>query len=84
MNDKIIENIKSGKFNRKELENLYANAKRLGRTEIIEAAKNALKEIDSRSYSKRFVKPIRDKIKNIAEEIAESEGWGNWEDNNVG
>ena len=83
MIDTIIENIKSGKFNRKELENLYANAERLGRTEILEAEKNALKEIDSRSYSKRFVKPIKDKIKNIAEEIAESEGWGNWGDNNV-
>jgi len=84
MSDTIIENIKSGKFNRKELENLYANAERLGRTEILEAAKNALKEIDFKAYSKRFVKPIKDKIKNIAEEIAESEGWGNWEDNNVG
>lgn len=84
MSDKIIENIKAGKYDRKELENLYSNAERLGRNDILIAAKDALKGIDSRSYSKRFVKPIRDKVKEITTEIVESQGWGNWKDNKVG
>lgn len=84
MSDKIVENVKAGKYDRKELENLYSNAERLGRNEILSVVKDALKEIDSRSYSKRFVKPIRDKVQQIATEIAESEGWANWKDNKVG
>lgn len=84
MNDKIIENIKAGKYDRKELENLYSNAERLGREEILSVVKDALKEIDSRSYSKRFVKPIRDKVQQITIDIAGSEGWANWENNKVG
>ena len=83
MSDKIIDNIKAGKYDRKKLENLYSNAERLNRDEILLAAKEALKNIDTRSYSKRFVKPIRDKVKQITTEIAESEGWASWEDNNV-
>ena len=84
MSDKIIENIKAGKYSRKELENLYSNAERLGRGDVLSAAKDALKEIDSRSYSIRFVKPIRDKVEQIARDIAESENWSNWEDDKVG
>jgi len=84
VSDKIIEGIKSGKYDRKQLENLYSNAERLGNTELIPLIKGGLKELDSRSYSKRFVKPIRDKIKEIATEIAEAEGWANWENNKVG
>lgn len=84
MSDKIIGNIKAGKYDRKELENLYSNAERLGRDEILAAVKEALKNIDSRSYAKRFVKPIRDKVQQIANDIIESEGWANWKDNEVG
>lgn len=84
MNEKIIENIKQDKYNREELENLYANAERLGHDDVLAAAKNALKGIDSRSYSKRFIKPIRDKVLQITREIAEENGWGKWEDNKVG
>ena len=84
MSDKIIGNIKAGKYNRKELENLYSNAERLGRNEILAVVKEALKNIDSRSYAKRFVKPIRDKVQQIANDIANSEGWANWKDNEVG
>ena len=84
MSEKIFENIKAGKYDRKELENLYSNAERLGREDILSVVKDALKNIDSRSYSKRFVKPIKDKVQQIANEIAESEGWANWEDNKVG
>jgi len=84
MSDKIIENIKAGKYDRKELENLYSNAERLGRDEIISVVKEALKEIDSRSYSKRFVKPLRDKVEQITNDIAESEDWANWDNNKVG
>ena len=83
MSEKIIQNVKAGKYSRKELENLYTNAKRLGRYEILAVVKFALKEVDSRSYSKRFVKPIRDKVQEIANEIAESEAWADWKDNNV-
>ena len=83
MSDKIIDNIKAGKYDRKKLENLYSNAERLNRDEILLAAKEALKNIATRWYSKRFAKPIRDKVKQIATEIAESEGWASWEDNNV-
>ena len=84
MSDTIIENIKAGKYDRKELENLYSNAERLGRDEIILVVKEALKEIDSKSYSKRFVKPLRDKVEQITTDIAESEGWANWGNNKVG
>jgi hypothetical protein len=84
VSDKIINDIKSGKYDRKKLENLYLNAKRLNHTDLIPIIKESLKELDSSSYSKRFVKPIRDKIKEIATEIAESEHWGNWENNKVG
>jgi hypothetical protein len=83
MSEKIIKDIKAGKYDRKELENLYANAERLGRNEILSVAKEALREIDSRSYSKRFVTPIKDKVQEIAKEIAASEGWANWVDNKV-
>lgn len=83
MIENIIENVKAGKYSRKELENLYSNAERLGRDDILAIVKVALKEIDQRSYSKRFVKPIKDKIKQIAIEIAESEGWAKWEGNLV-
>ncbi|TYK66021.1 hypothetical protein [Colwellia echini] len=51
--------------------------------ELIPIIKESLKELDSRSYSKRFIKPIREKVKEIAMEIAESENWANWEDNKV-
>ena len=84
MSEKIVNNIKAGKFTRKELENLYSNAERLGRMEILASAKDALRLIDSRSYSKRFVKPIRDKIQQITNDIITAEGWANWDDNNVG
>lgn len=84
MSDKIVENIKAGNYDRKELENLYSNAERLGRSEILSAVKNAMKKIDSRSYSKRFVKPIRDKVQEIVTDIAESQKWADWQDNKVG
>ena len=84
MSEKMIDDIKAGKYDRKQLENLYSNAERLDRTDLIPVIKESLKEIDSKSYSKRFVKPIRDKVKQIAEEIADSENWANWENNKVG
>lgn len=68
----------------KSYENIYSNAERLNRDDILSVAKEALKDIDSRSYSRRFVKPIRDKVEQIATNIAESEGWAAWEDNEVG
>jgi len=83
MNDKIIEKITAGGYDRKQLENFCSNAERLGRDDILSVAKAALKEQDPRSYTKRFVKPIKDKIQQIAAEIAESEGWANWENNKV-
>ena len=83
MSEYIIENIKAGKYSRKELENLCSNAERLGRHKIQSVAKEALKELDPRSYSKRFVKPIRDKVQQITRELAESQGWANWENNIV-
>jgi hypothetical protein len=82
--DEIIKDIRAGKFNRKELEGLYANARRLGDEEIMLAAMVALKVIDPRSYSRRFVKPIRVKIEEIAHAIAKSQGWAAWEGNKVG
>ena len=84
MNDKLLENIKAGNYNRKELENLYSNAERLGRLDVLKAAKEALKEIDTKSYTKRFVKPIKDKVQEITQDIVRSENWANWEDNQVG
>lgn len=84
MSDKMIEDIKSGKYDRKQLENLYSNAERLSRIDLIPIIKESLNGLDSRSYSKRFFKPIRDKVEAIAREIAESENWANWEGNKVG
>jgi hypothetical protein len=83
MSDKIIENIKAGKYDRKELENLYANAERLGRNQVQMLAKDALKELNTRAYAKLFVKPIRDKVQKIALKLAEAEGWAKWEGNAV-
>ena len=42
MSEKIIESIKAGKFDHKELANLYVNAERLGRREVLPVAKEAL------------------------------------------
>jgi hypothetical protein len=81
MSEKIIESIKAGKYDHKELANLYANAERLGRKEVLPVAKEALKELNSRAYAKLFVKPIRDKVQKIIGDIAAAEGWANWEDN---
>jgi len=83
MSAKLIARIRAGEFSRKELENLYTNASRKGHEDIQLAAKEQLKQIDSRSYSKRFVKPIRDKVHLIVEQIAAENGWGNWPDNRV-
>lgn len=83
MSEKIIEKMKAGEFTRDKLENLYSNAKRLGKTDILVAAKQALKETDSRFYSRQFIKPIKDKVQRVMSEIAEDHGWGNWEDNKV-
>ena len=83
MSDKIVENIKAGKYDRHELENLYANAERLGRSEVQLPAKEALKELNSRAYAKLFVKPIRDKVQKLIADIVETEGWAKWEDNTV-
>jgi hypothetical protein len=83
MSEKIIEGIKTGKYDHKELANLYANAERLGRKEVLPVAKEALRELNSRAYAKLFVKPIRDKVQKIIGGIAEAEGWANWENNAV-
>ena len=83
MSEEIIEKIKSGKFDRKELESLYSNAERLGREEILLAVQEALKTIASRSYS-RNIKPIRDKVQEIAINIAKEQNWADWSDNMVG
>jgi hypothetical protein len=83
MSEKLIEKMKAGGFSREKLENLYANARRLGMTDILVAAKQALKEIDSRFYSRQFIKPIKDKVQRIMNEIAEDNSWANWEDNKV-
>jgi hypothetical protein len=83
MSEKIIEKIQAAEFSRKELENLYTNAKRLGREEILTAAKKALKEMDAKFYSKRFIKPIRDKVQQITQHIADTNNWANWENNKV-
>ncbi len=84
MSEQLIRKIKVGEFTRKELENLYTNAERLDRRGVLLAAKEALKEIDTRSYSRRFIKPILDKVQQIAEEIARENNWGQWNDNQVG
>ncbi len=83
MSETILEKIASGGFDSKQLDNLYSNAERLGRKEIMAAAKSALKALDARFYSKRFVKPIREKVERIAKSIAGSEGWAAWPDNVV-
>ena len=83
MSEKIIEGIKAGKYGREELENLYANAERLGHSDILALSKDALRALSTRAYAKLFVKPIRDKVQKILTEIAAAEGWANWEDNAV-
>jgi hypothetical protein len=83
MSEKIIENIKTGKYDHKELANLYANAERLGRKEVLPVAKEALKALNTRAYAKLFVKPVRDKVQKIIGAIAKAEGWAYWEGNAV-
>ena len=83
MSEKIIENIRAGKYDRHELENLYMNAERMGHDEVLMLAKGALKDLNSRAYAKLFVKPIRDKVQKVINNIAAAEGWGTWEDNTV-
>ena len=83
MSEQLIEKIKSGKFDRKKLENLYSNAEQRGRDDILSVVKDALKDIDSKAYRKKFVKPIRDRVEQITNEIVEAEDWGNWKDNEV-
>ncbi|MCG7867297.1 MAG: hypothetical protein JAY74_13155 [Candidatus Thiodiazotropha taylori] len=83
MSDKIIQKIEDGGYSLKELENLYSNAEDRGRIDIMDAVKKSLKQIDHKSYSRKYIKPIRDKIKHIAIEIAEAEGWAQWRDNIV-
>ena len=46
-------------------------------------AKGALQDLTSRAYAKLFVKPIRDKVQKVINNIAAAEGWGTWEDNTV-
>ena len=84
MSQNIVDKIRAGKFSKKELENLYSNARRLGRDEILKEAKGALKALDLQSYVKRFVKPIKDRVKRIAEKLANDNRWAAWEDNKVG
>ena len=79
-----LDKIRAGDFDRKQLENLYVNALEHDREVIAVAAKEALKEVDPRSYKAKFIKPIKDKIDQIAKEIAAAEGWGDWEDNMLG
>lgn len=84
MSQTIIDKIRAGGFSSRELENLCANAERLGRDEILKEAKGSLKERDIKSYLKRFIKPIRDKVKRITEELANENNWAAWENNKVG
>lgn len=83
MIQELVTRIKEGKFSRKELENLYANAERLGHPEVLTTAKVALKEVDARSYTRKFIKPIRDRTKRLLEELAKNNHWASWEDNKV-
>ncbi|MFT5610850.1 MAG: hypothetical protein ACI9WC_003653 [Arenicella sp.] len=79
--EELVDKIKAGDFDRKQLENLYANALERDRDSIAEAAKAALQEVDPRSYKRKYIKPIKDKVAQIAGDIATAEGWGDWEDN---
>ena len=81
--EELVDKIKSGDFDRKQLENLYANALERDRDSIAEAAKEALQEIDPRSYKRKYIKPIKDKVAQVAQDIAAAEGWNEWEDNAV-
>lgn len=84
MSEKIIQKIQAAEFSRKELENLYSNAERLGRDDILVEAKKALKEIDAKFYSKHFIKPIRDKVQDITQQMVNNNNWAKWENNKVG
>ena len=64
--EELVDKIKSGDFDRKQLENLYANALERDRDSIAEAAKAALQEVDPRSYKRKYIKPIKDKVAQIA------------------
>ena len=72
--EELVDKIKSGDFDRKQLENLYANALERDRDSIAEAAKAALQEVDPRSYKRKYIKPIKDKVAQIAGDIATAEG----------
>jgi hypothetical protein len=81
--EELVDKIKSGDFDRKQLENLYANALERDRDSIAEAAKAALQEVDPRSYKRKYIKPIKDKVAQIVGDIATAEGWDELGDNAV-
>ncbi len=83
MSEAIIAKIESGAYDRKQLENLYFNAEKRGFQDVLVAAKKALKEVDIRSYRKRFEQPVRARVKALCEEIAKEHDWGEWADSKV-
>ena len=79
--EEFVNKIKSGEFDSKQLENLFTNAVERDRDIIAVAAKDALREVYPRAYKAKFVKPIKDKVSQIAKDIAAEQEWGDWEDN---
>lgn len=83
MSEKIIDGLKANKYTRKELENLLSNAEAKQREDLIPLIIESLKEVDFKSYSKRYLKPIKLKVEEIALQIAQEQSWAKWPDNKV-
>lgn len=83
MSNKIVESIEAGRLSKNELINVCINTKRTGNKELRKIALKALKELDPKSHTKIYIKPIQEKIKLFTQEIADAENLGSWEDNTV-
>lgn len=83
MNQSMMDKLAENKYSKRELTNLLSNAEKLGRVDVIPAIKESLKVVDKRSYSVRYVKPIREKVEEIVTEIASENEWGKWSENAV-
>lgn len=83
MNQSMMQKLAENKYSKRELTNLLSNAEKRGRVDIIPAIKESLKVVDKRSYSVRYVKPIREKVQEIVAEIASENEWGKWSENGV-
>lgn len=92
---KMVKDIEDGRYNQKELENLYNNSKtkmELVNTTDTEkqnckivqlAAKDALRALGNKAYKIHFIKPIREKLEELMHQITNENNWRRFDNNHV-